>query len=65
MMKILDHLEEWLVASLMAAPMVIIFLSVLHRSAAGLSIPGLQDWLLTLNMGWPQDLFIYMFIWMV
>ncbi|MHB1399337.1 MAG: TRAP transporter small permease [Trichloromonadaceae bacterium] len=64
MMKFLDHLEEWLVATLIAAATVIIFLSVLHRYAAGLPIPGLQDWLLGINMGWAQELCIYMFIWM-
>jgi C4-dicarboxylate transporter DctQ subunit len=64
MMRFLDHLEEWLVASLIGAATVIIFLAVLHRYAAGLAIPGVQDWLLSLNMGWAQELCIYMFIWM-
>lgn len=64
MMKILDHLEEWLVAFLIGAATVVIFLSVLHRYGAGLPIPILQDWLLSLNMGWAQELCIYMFIWM-
>ncbi len=50
MLKFLDHLEEWLVASLIAMATIIIFLSVLHRYASGLPIPGLQDWLLSLNM---------------
>ena len=31
MLKVLDHLEEWLIATLMAAATVIIFISVLHR----------------------------------
>ena len=64
MMKVLDHLEEWLVASLIGAATVVIFLSVLHRYASGLPIPGLQDWLLSLNFSWAQELCIYMFIWM-
>lgn len=64
MLKILDHLEEWLVAFLIGAATVIIFLSVLHRYGSGLPIPVLQDWLLTLNMSWTQELCIYMFIWM-
>jgi len=64
MLKFLDHLEEWLVATLIGAATVIIFLSVAHRYASGLPIPGLQDWLLSLNMSWTQELCIYMFIWM-
>jgi C4-dicarboxylate transporter, DctQ subunit len=63
-MKILDHLEEWLVTFLMGAATLIIFVAVVHRYAAGLSIPGLQDWLLTLNFGWAQELTIIMFVWM-
>lgn len=64
MLKFLDHLEEWLVASLIGAATLIIFLSVLHRYASGLPIPVVQDWLLSLNMSWTQELCIYMFIWM-
>jgi len=64
MLKFLDHLEEWLVATLIAVATVIIFLSVLHRYASGLAIPGVQDWLIGLNMSWTQELCIYMFVWM-
>lgn len=64
MLKFLDHLEEWLVATLIGAATVIIFLSVVHRYASGLPIQGLQDWLLSINMSWSQELCIYMFIWM-
>jgi C4-dicarboxylate transporter DctQ subunit len=64
MLKILDHLEEWIVASLIGAATVIIFLSVLHRYASGLPIPWVQDFLLSINMSWAQELCIYMFIWM-
>jgi len=63
-MKILDHLEEWLITFLMAAATVIIFASVMHRYATGFAIPGLQDWLLGINMGWAQELTIIMFVWM-
>ena len=63
-MKFLDHLEEWLVTFLMGAATLIIFVAVVHRYAAGLAIPGLQDWLLTLNFGWAQELTIIMFVWM-
>jgi C4-dicarboxylate transporter, DctQ subunit len=63
-MKILDHLEEWLIAFLIGAATLIIFVSVLHRYASGLAIPGVQDWLLSLDFGWAQELCIIMFVWM-
>lgn len=64
MMKYLDHLEEWIITFLIGAATIIIFAAVLHRYSAGLPIPGLQDRLLALNMGWAQELCIYMFVWM-
>ncbi len=64
MLKVLDHLEEWLISFLIAAATLIIFAAVVHRYAAGLPIPGLQDWLLTINMSWAQELCIIMFVWM-
>ena len=63
-MKILDHLEEWIITFLMGAATLVIFASVVHRYATGFAIPGVQDWLLTLNMGWAQELCIIMFVWM-
>ncbi len=63
-MKILDHLEEGLIAFLMGAATLLIFVAVLHRYAAGLSIPGVQDALLKLDLSWAQELCIYMFVWM-
>jgi C4-dicarboxylate transporter DctQ subunit len=64
MLKVLDHLEEWLIASLMGCATLIIFVAVIHRYAAGMPIPVVQDWLLSLNMSWAQELCIYMFVWM-
>src|ERR1700704_508814 len=64
MLKFLDHLEEWLIAFLIAAATIIVFIAVVHRYAAGLPIPVLQDWLLAINLSWAQELCIYMFIWM-
>lgn len=64
MMKILDHLEEWLITFLIGGATLIIFVAVMHRYAAGLSIPVVQDWLLSLNFGWAQELTIIMFVWM-
>jgi len=63
-MKFLDHLEEWLITFLMGAATLIIFVAVLHRYGAGLAIPGLQDWLLSINLTWAQELTIIMFVWM-
>ena len=63
-MKFLDHLEEWLVATLMAAATVVIFVAVVHRYAAGIPIPGVQDALLAIDLSWAQELCIYMFVWM-
>ncbi|MBI2277003.1 MAG: TRAP transporter small permease [Dechloromonas sp.] len=62
--KALNHIEELLVTFLMGAATLIIFVSVAHRYMAGMDIPGLQDWLLTLNFGWAQELCIIMFVWM-
>jgi C4-dicarboxylate transporter DctQ subunit len=64
MNKILNHLEEWIITFLMGAATTMIFLSVMHRYLAGISIPGLQDWLLALNFSWAQELCIIMFVWM-
>jgi C4-dicarboxylate transporter DctQ subunit len=63
-MKFLNHLEEWFITFLMASATVIIFLAVIHRYAAGLPIPLIQDWLLGLNFSWAQELCIIMFVWM-
>jgi C4-dicarboxylate transporter DctQ subunit len=63
-MKYLDRLEEIIIGFLIGAATVIIFVAVLHRYAAGLPIPGLQDRLLAINMSWAQELCIYMFVWM-
>ncbi|MDM7457219.1 MAG: TRAP transporter small permease [Tepidimonas sp.] len=63
-MKFLDHLEEWVIAFLMGAATLIIFIAVLHRYAAGLAIPGVQDWLIARDFSWAQELTIIMFVWM-
>ena len=63
-MKYLDHLEEWIITFLMGAATIVIFLSIVHRYAAGLPIPGLQDWLINIHFSWAQELCIYMFVWM-
>ena len=64
MLKVLDHLEEWLISTLMGLATIIIFVAVIHRYLSGMPIPGLQDWLLTLNFSWAQEATIYLFVWM-
>jgi C4-dicarboxylate transporter, DctQ subunit len=61
-MKFLNHIEEWLIASLIAIATLIIFIAVVHRYASG--IPLLQDAALAINMSWAQELCIYLFVWM-
>jgi C4-dicarboxylate transporter DctQ subunit len=62
--KFLDHLEEGIITFLMGAATLVIFVAVIHRYASGISIPVVQDWLLSINMGWAQELCIIMFVWM-
>jgi C4-dicarboxylate transporter, DctQ subunit len=64
MLKFLDHLEEWIITFLIGAATLLIFASVVHRYASSIPIPGLQDWLISLNFSWAQELCIYMFVWM-
>ena len=63
-MRYLDHLEEIIITFLIGVATVIIFFAFAHRYLSGLPIPGMQDWLLTINMSWAQELCIYMFVWM-
>lgn len=60
--KFLNHLEEWIIASLMGAATLLIFVAVIHRYASG--IPVIQDFVLKINLSWAQELCIYMFVWM-
>jgi C4-dicarboxylate transporter DctM subunit len=63
-MKVLDHLEEWIITVLMGMATLVIFIAVVHRYASGLPIPGVQDWLVSLHVSFAQELCIYMVIWM-
>src|SRR6202012_5283113 len=62
LLRILDRLEEILIASLMAAATILIFISVLHRFGTG--VPFLYPYLIGIHISWAQELCIYMFIWM-
>ena len=60
--RILDRLEEILIASLIAAATLVIFVAVVQRYALG--IPFLYPLLYDINLTWAQELCIYMFVWM-
>ena len=61
-MKFLDRLEEWLIASLMGAATILIFVAVVHRYGTG--VPFLYPFLIQIHLSWAQELCIYMFVWM-
>ena len=61
-LRILDGLEEILIASLIAAATLVIFAAVVQRFAVG--IPFLYRFVYAINLTWAQELCIYMFIWM-
>ncbi len=61
-LRILDRLEEVLIATLIAVATVIIFVAVVHRYAVG--VPFLYDLVFDINLTWAQELCIYLFVWM-
>lgn len=63
-LKLLDHFEEWLITLLIGSATVVIFVAVVHRYLCGIPYPPMQDALLKINLGWAQELCIYMFVWM-
>ena len=60
--RILNHLEEWLIAFLIGAATLVIFFAVAHRFLSG--VPVIQDYTVQLNVSWAQELCIFMFVWM-
>src|SRR5215211_7642874 len=62
LLRMLDRLEEVLIATLMALATLIIFVAVVHRYASG--IPFLFPYMEPIHLSWAQELFIYMFVWM-
>ena len=62
MNKLLNHLEEWLIAFLIGAATLVIFFAVAHRFLSG--VPVIQDYTIQLNVSWAQELCIFMFVWM-
>lgn len=61
-MKILDRLEETLIATLMAGATLLIFVAVVQRFAASTSL--LYPIASRVDLTWAQELCIFMFIWM-
>jgi len=61
LLRILDRLEEILIATLMALATLLIFLAVCHRYLLG--VPFLFPILFPINLAWSQELCIYMFVW--
>jgi len=61
-LRILDRLEEIIIASLMGAATLLTFVTVAHRFLV--DVPFLYPYLFWINLTWSQELCIYMFIWM-
>ncbi len=61
-LRILDRLEEILIASLIAAATLLIFVAVVQRYMVG--VPFLYPLVYNINLTWAQELCIYMFVWM-
>ena len=62
LLRILDRLEEILIGTMIGGATLIIFLSVVQRFAAGVRL--LYPIASQFDMGWAQELCIFMFIWM-
>jgi C4-dicarboxylate transporter, DctQ subunit len=62
LLRILDRLEETLIATMIGGATLVIFLSVVQRFAAG--FPPLYPIASQFDMDWAQELCIFMFIWM-
>ena len=61
-LRILDRLEEILIATLIAAATLLIFVAVCQRYLVG--VPFLYKYFYGFNLTWAQELCIYMFVWM-
>lgn len=61
-LRILDRLEEILIAFLIGGATVIVFVAVMHRYLVG--VPFLYPYLFPIDFSWAQELCIYMFVWL-
>jgi len=72
LLRILDRLEETLIATLIGAATVVIFVAVAHRYTTDFvvsyrNLPGAMaayKFLASIHLSWAQELCIYMFVWM-
>jgi C4-dicarboxylate transporter, DctQ subunit len=62
MLRRLDQLEEWIIACLLGAATLLIFASVVHRFASGVSF--LFPLARRIDLSWAQELCIFMVVWM-
>src|SRR5215467_11605617 len=62
LLRVLDRLEEILIAVLIAAATLLIFVAVVHRYAFGIHL--LHPYMQAIHLSWAQELCIYMFVWM-
>jgi C4-dicarboxylate transporter, DctQ subunit len=60
--RALNHLEEWLIATLMGVATLVVFIAVVHRYTS--SVPWIWSITQHINITWAQELCIYLFIWM-
>ena len=71
-LRILDRLEETLIATLIAAATLVIFVAVAHRYTTDFVVshrtwPGalaVYSFLSKIHLSWAQELCIFMFVWM-
>jgi len=61
--RVLDRLEEWLIASLIAAATTLIFVAVLHRYSTGVAI-DLSKWSATHGLGFLSPPLLAIFTWL-
>ena len=61
--RALNHLEEWLIATLIAAATALIFLAVLHRYGTGVSI-DLSKWLAARGVPIVPEILKTIYLWL-
>ena len=61
--RTLDHLEEWLIAALIAAATALIFVAVMHRYGTGLSI-DLSKWTAAHSVPFLPGIFKDVYLWL-
>ena len=63
LLRVLDHLEEWIITFLIAAATVIIFVAVVHRYSAGISV-NIARWFTARGMPGVAGVFDGIFTWL-